>query len=107
MGNLKHNDIHITAGGTTMVTFNSPNNADIAVSKVLVEAEFYTGQVASWGSENNYPQNHLKKVRRSEASVSALRVLRNAHYGSGFVLVEEKQDEKGKRLVQQKSIKAF
>lgn len=103
MSIFSHGDIAITGGKTqALVSFSSSKQADATVSTVQFYTEDSIGQVASWGKNNDYPQQLLKKIRLNGAALSGLRVSRKAHYGSGFILVEEKHDEKGKRVIMQK-----
>jgi len=107
MANFWHNDIAITQSGKALVTFKSPVDSKVEPSRVMIDSEYTTGSIASWGSNNDFPQKLLDSVRKNGAALSGLRVLRKAHYGSGFILAQETFDQEGKRLIQQKSIKQY
>lgn len=107
MRNYWHNDIAITSGGAALVTFRSPVNDKVEPSRVMIDAEDETGEIASWGANNDFPQKLLESVRKNGAALSGLRVLRKAHYGSGFILAKETFDDDGKRFIQAKSIRQY
>lgn len=89
-----------------VVQFGSSTKNDVSVTRVLSEAKDKQGDVASWGPNNDYPQKYLAKIKRNEAAVSGMRVIRKAHYGRGFVLTEE-DFSSDKREVKQRSIREF
>lgn len=108
MSIFSHGDISITGGKSqALISFASSKQADATVSTVQFYTEDSIGEVASWGKNNDYPQQLLTKIRKNGAALSALRVSRKAHYGSGFILAEEKHDEKGKRIIEQKCIHEY
>ena len=103
-----YGDIAIVNSGVgALVAFPSTSDQDVSVTRVLLEAENEAGEVASWGVDNNYPKKFLDKVRKNESAMSGQRVIRKAHYGSGFILAEETFDKDGKREIIQKSIRQY
>jgi len=96
----------VNSGAGALVSFPSSNNSDVTATRVLSEAEENNGEIAAWGVTNDYPQLFLEKFRKNESAVSGQRVIRKAHYGSGFILTEETFED-GKREVVQKSIKQY
>lgn len=109
MSILYYGDIAITSGPSqALISFSKTNKADATVTTVKVHTENKVdGEVAAWGSNNDFPQQLLKKIRLNGAALSGLRVSRKAHYGSGFILAKEKHDENGKRQIQQKCFHEF
>ena len=97
----------VNSGKGALITFPSTQSKDESVTRVHVETENITGVVASWGVNNDYPQQLLKKIRKNESVISGLRVLERAHYGSGFVLAEETFDDNNKRIIKPRSFKQF
>lgn len=87
-------------GAVAAYTFkNSSDRLDATVTSVKVEVKDKQGEVASWGSNNDYPQQVLKAVRLNGSASSGLRFLRKAHYGNGLVLVRHESDENGKKVI--------
>lgn len=66
-----------------------------------------SGEIAIWGDDNRYPQEHLAALRKNGAAGSALRLLKATHYGQGFHLFTEDSNEEGKREKNIKSIKDY
>lgn len=56
--------------------------------------------VSSWGDDNLYPQNFLKKFNKTDAAIGGYEVLTTAHIGSGFKLYQEVQTQQGVELVE-------
>lgn len=107
MSTVFHGDVAITGQNTkALVSFASVNKADANVTSIVLHTENENGKIAAWGANNNYPQELLKKIRLNGAALSGLRVSRKAHYGSGFVLVEETHKD-GKRLIEQKCLHEY
>ncbi|WP_340074544.1 hypothetical protein [Leptobacterium sp. I13] len=107
MSTVFHGDIAITGQNTkALVSFSSAKSTDSNVTSVLLHTEESTGKIAAWGKNNDFPQKLLKKIRLNGAALSGLRVSRKAHYGSGFILAEEKYED-GKRSIVPKSINEF
>ncbi len=107
MSTVFHGDIAITGGNAkALVSFGSSKKTDSKVSTVQLYTEDYTGKIASWGTNNDYPQKLLAKIRKNSAALSGLRVSRKAHYGSGFILYSENHDS-GKRVVEQKCLHQY
>lgn len=102
-----YGDFAITGGNAKAVVAFSKNKNDATVTSVALTSEFEDGKIASWGSNNDYPQQFLKKIKPAGALRSGLRTNRKAHYGSGFVLAEETFDDDGKRVVTPKSIRQY
>lgn len=100
-----YGDIAIAGGDTkALVSFASSNSnkGDSTVTSIIIESEDKVGRVASWGTNNDFPQQLMKKIKPNSAARSGLRTSRKAHYGSGFILAEEKHDDNGKRIIEQK-----
>ncbi|UOX32418.1 hypothetical protein LXD69_10175 [Flavobacterium sediminilitoris] len=88
----------LPSGAFAAYTFtNSNDKLDTTVTAVKVEVKDKQGEVASWGKNNDYPQQVLKAVRLNGAASSGLRFLRKAHYGNGLVLVKDEVDDNGKK----------
>lgn len=109
MGILSYGDIAITSGKQqALVSFTAKSTANANVSTVLIHTEDKTsGEIASWGKNNDFPQQLMRKIRLNGAALSGLRVSRKAHYGSGFILAQEEHDDKGKRKILQKCFHEF
>lgn len=85
-------------GASALVTFkNSIDKMDGAVTAVKVEVKDKVGTIASWGKNNDYPQQVIKEVKKNGAASSSLRFLRKAHYGNGLVLFKDEADANGKK----------
>lgn len=85
-------------GQVAAFTFkNTTENLDSSVTVVKVEVKDKTAEIASWGKNNNYPQEILKAVRPNGSASSGLRFLRKAHYGNGLILVRDVSNEQGKK----------
>ena len=107
MSTVFHGDVAITGQNTkALVSFASTNKADANVTSIVLHTENENGKIAAWGANNDFPQNLIKKIRLNGAALSGLRVSRKAHYGSGFVLVEEKHED-GKRIIEQKCLHEY
>ena len=107
MSTVFHGDIAITGQSTkALVSFSSTKKTDDKVTSIVLHTENKNGKIAAWGADNDFPQKLLKKIRLNGAALSGLRVSRKAHYGSGFILVEETNDN-GKRVIEQKSINQY
>lgn len=108
MSVLIHGDIAYASSGA-LVTFKSNVDKKSTPTQIIVETtEKVNTTVAAWGGmTNDYPQKLLKNLRLNGAGLSGLKVLTKTHYGSGFVLAQEKFDENGKRLVLPKSINQY
>lgn len=76
---------------------NTTANAESSVTTVKVEVKNKTGDIASWGVNNDYPQKIIKTIKLSGSGSSALRFLRKSHYGNGLVLMTNLPDENGKK----------
>jgi len=66
-------------------------------TSLAIEVKDKTGNIASWGPNNDYPQKILKAIKASGSGSSALRFLRKAHYGGGIHLINNAPDENGKK----------
>ena len=107
MSTVFYGDIAITGQDTkALVSFASSKSLEANVTSILVHTENKQGEIATWGENNDFPQQLLKQVRLNGAALSGLRVSRKAHYGSGFVLAEEAFED-GKRTVNQKSLHEY
>lgn len=110
-----YGDIGIIANGKAVVKINKSATAStekvIEPTKVVVHTETKKGEIASWGTNNKFPQELLESIRKNGATTSGLSAVRDNHYGGGFLLFEEKfeEDKNGdtKRKLIQKSIRQF
>jgi len=96
------NHIAITQhkGSAAMVSFkNSIDKMDGTVTAVKVDVKDKQGEIASWGKNNDYPQQVLKEVKKNGAASSSLRFLRKAHYGNGLILFRNEVSETGKKVI--------
>lgn len=66
-------------------------------NNLKIEYDSSDSEVASWGDDNLYPQNFLKKFNKTDAAVGGFEVLSTAHYGNGFKIF--KQLESGDNIV--------
>lgn len=108
MSTQSFGDVMITGGNTKAVVSFSNKKTEASVTSVTLTSEYEDGKIASWGPNNDYPYQFLKKIKPAGALRSGLRTNRHAHYGSGFVLAEETfDDEDGKRTVKPKSVKQY
>lgn len=89
---LFNNDIVISASGKSIATFKA-SATENKVTSVKVESNDRVGQIASWGTDNNFPNTILDTVRSNGMTLSGLRVLRKNHYGSGLILVSQSIEE--------------
>ena len=102
MSTVFHGDFAITGGNTkALVSFAGSQKADAQVTTVILHTDDGDGKVAAWGSNNDYPQKITKKIKGAGSLRSGLRTNRKAHYGSGFILTEEKHENE-KRVIEQK-----
>jgi len=107
MSTVFYGDVAVTGQDVqALVSFKSSKQTENNVTSVTLYTENEQGKIAAWGSNNDYPQQLLKKIRLNGAALSGLRVSRKAHYGSGFILVKENH-ENGKRLMEQKSFHQY
>jgi hypothetical protein len=96
------NHIAITEfkGSPAMVSFkNSIDKMDSSVTSVKVDVKDKQGEIASWGKNNDYPQQVLLQAKKSGSASSSLRFLRKAHYGNGLILFRNEVSEQGKKVV--------
>jgi hypothetical protein len=85
-------------GSPALVTFkNSIDKMDGTVTAVKVDVKDKQGVIASWGKNNDYPQQVIKEVEKNGTATSALRFLRKAHYGNGLVLLRNETSDSGKK----------
>lgn len=85
-------------GQTAAFTFkNTAEKLDSSVTVVKIDVKEKTNEIASWGKNNDYPQQILKAVRQNGSASSGLRFLRKSHYGNGLVLVRDIPDASGKK----------
>ena len=63
-----------------------------------VEGDFGKGKIASWGSDNRYPQTFLDQLKLNGAAAGGLSLLKSVHYGSGIAFYKNQSDENGKRV---------
>tara|TARA_R110002124_G_scaffold148927_9_gene314606 strand:- start:8180 stop:9529 length:1350 start_codon:yes stop_codon:yes gene_type:complete len=105
MSTYFHGDVAITGGDRrALVSFSSvKKNNKPEVTSVILQNEHSSLRIASWGANNDYPQQLLNSIKPTSAAKSALRVSRKAHYGSGFIFAKESVKD-GKRLIEQASI---
>lgn len=90
----------LPSGGSIAYTFkNSADRMDTTVTSVKVDVKDKQGEVASWGKNNDYPQQIMKAVRLNGSASSGLRFLRKAHYGNGLVLVKHEANDSGKKVI--------
>lgn len=91
----------LPTGQAAAYTFkNTTENLDSSVTVVKIDVKDKTAEIASWGKNNNYPQEVLKQVRLNGSASSGLRFLRKSHYGNGLVLVRDVANEQGKKETQ-------
>jgi hypothetical protein len=94
-------DIGIIGNGAAVVSMkvNSSANAK-ATTKVVVHTDDKVNKIAAWGANNDLPQLILESVRKNGAATSGLSVVKDAHYGKGFIMMKESltdPDDKGIR----------
>jgi hypothetical protein len=108
MSTIFHGDVAITGGNVkAIVSFAATKKTDAQVTTVILHTNDEAGKIAAWGTNNDYPQKILKKIKGAGSLRSGLRTNKKAHYGSGFILAEETHDKEGKRIIQQKSITQY
>jgi hypothetical protein len=107
-------DIGIIGGGSAVVSMKSStsSNKQAATTKVVVHTDDKVKQIAAWGTNNDLPQLILESVRKNGAATSGLSVVKDAHYGKGFILMKEsfaKADANGqqKRIVTPVSLNQY
>lgn len=89
---------NLSNGVNAAYTFtNSKDRLDTSVTAVKIDVKDKQGNVASWGKNNDYPQQILNAVKLNASASSGLRFLRKAHYGNGLVLVKDEVSEDGKK----------
>jgi hypothetical protein len=76
---------------------NTIDVKETTITTVKVEVKDKTGEIASWGKKNDYPQKIVEAIKMSGAGSSGLRLLRKVHYGNGLILMTNKPDENGKK----------
>jgi len=77
----------------TPVFFASSKRA--AHTRVPMKKEGGEDRFSLWGDDNLYPQRFVDKLNRTGAAIGGLEVLISAHYGGGFKLFQEREDEQG------------
>ena len=94
------NHIAITQynGSPAMVSFkNSIDRMDGSVTTVKVDVKDKQGVIASWGKNNDYPQQVIKEVKKNGTASSSLRFSRKSHYGNGLILMRAEVSDSGKK----------
>ena len=85
-------------GSPAMVSFkNSIDKMDSTVTAVKVDVKDKQGEIASWGKNNDYPQQVIKESKKNGSVSSGIRFLRKAHYGNGLVLLRNEVSDAGKK----------
>lgn len=92
---LKGKSIAVVTGNSM---FGKPK---VAISKSATDSD-----VSHWGDDNLYPQRFLEKYAKTDAAIGGIEVLTTAHFGNGFKLYEEIEDENGVSY-RQRSTKSF
>lgn len=103
-------DIAVTSRNGVGAVVNFKNSVDKntnTVTTVKVEVKDKTGEIASWGKNNKYPQEIVEAMTQSGSGSSALRFLRKSHYGNGLILFENTPDESGKKAIKLLDISSF
>ncbi|SEC46615.1 hypothetical protein SAMN04489761_3071 [Tenacibaculum sp. MAR_2009_124] len=87
-------NIGIVGGGSAVVVVNTSTTVNTAEpTKVHVHTENKSQGIASWGSNNDFPQKLLKEVRKNGAATSGLSLVKDSIYGRGFILFQEVAEE--------------
>jgi hypothetical protein len=86
---------------------NTIDNNENTITTVKVEVKDKTGEIASWGNTNKYPQEIIQAVGNSGSGQSGIRFLRKAHYGGGVILFDDTPDEAGKKSVKLLNVTSF
>lgn len=86
---------------------NTTETGPNAITTVKVEVKDKTGEIASWGSKNDYPQKIVEAVGNSGSGQSGLRFLRKAHYGGGVILFDDTPTQDGKKSIKLLQPSAF
>jgi hypothetical protein len=95
-------DIAISKHKGVGAVYNFKNSVDKntnTVTTVKVEVKDKTGEIASWGQNNKYPQEIVEAMSQSGSGSAALRFLRKAHYGGGIILFNDEPTEDGKKAI--------
>jgi hypothetical protein len=95
-------DIAISKHKGVGAVYNFKNSVDKntnTVTTVKVEVKDKTGEIASWGKNNKYPQEIVEAMSQSGSGSAALRFLRKAHYGGGIILFDDEPTEDGKKAI--------
>jgi len=90
---MKHfKNVHV--GKSTVVLTKVPDQVKTKAIKIDLSNEEQDAEIIPWGSDNLYPQNfYNKKFLRNGAAVGGITTLKSSHYGNGFSLIKEFDDE--------------
>lgn len=96
-------DIYVV--GKTISVFGKSKEAVHSAPSVKIDADG-TGACCEWGDGNLGPQKLFKQLIKTDAACGGLDVLVSAHYGTGFKLYQEVEDNKGVQI-RERSISSF
>ncbi len=96
---------NIYAVGKTVSVFGKSKDAVHSAPSVKIDAGG-TGTCCEWGEGNLAPQKLFKQLIKTDAACGGLDVLVSAHYGTGFKLYQEVEDNKGVQF-RERSISSF
>lgn len=94
-----YKDVRVTSNGN-VIQFKKSNSSTLNTepTKVIVKSEDVVGKIASWGANNNFPDEMVKLVNKDGVARIGLSTLRKIHYGGGITLMKETfEDDKRKR----------
>lgn len=97
-----HNGIGVVYSFTNTVDKKNTNT----VTTVKVQLKDKVGEIASWGTNNKYPQEIIEQMTAGSGR-SGLRFRRKAHYGGGIILYDDKPDENGKKSIKLLNVTDF
>lgn len=83
----------IIAVGKNAVFVSADKNASHTNAKFKDESGLIDSKWLPWGDTNAYPQELMRKVKKSGTAVGGLEVLTAAHFGSGFKIYQQVEDE--------------
>ncbi|WP_417365560.1 hypothetical protein [Flavobacterium beibuense] len=94
-GNIGFADFN--TGGAIISFKNSAGTEDTKVTSVKVETkDKVSGVIASWGPNNDYPQQIIAETKKNGTAIRSLSFNRRIHYGNGIVFLKLDATEEGK-----------
>lgn len=85
--------IYAVGSETILLSKTGMNKAQKHTATKIAEDSSSNGAYTYWGDDNLYPQRFMEKLNKTGAAIGGLDVLKSAHFGTGFKLFQEIEDE--------------